>query len=271
MATQWIMGHFLVSFFYRFKPMIQLICFLLCISPVTAKESKPTKLAFTFSLPPYLNHDLESGIEFDVIHAALLTQEITDLKIQNVHYLRAIDLIKAGRIDLIASNESNQLYSKEVSDMHTSDTTIYYVDCAISLANRNLDLKHTGNFNNKRIWAFKSASLSLGQDFQNMASTNPNYTEDFDQQKQVDMLAMGRIDIAISDRNIFSHKLHSRDELSESDFRFTEISSPTARVVRSTNQALIQQFNEGLASIRANGTYQKILDKYQKTYSQKCQ
>jgi polar amino acid transport system substrate-binding protein len=235
-----------------------------------AQGESAITLAFTFSMPPYLSQDLKSGIELDIIKAALEATNQKNIEVHNVHYLRAIELAKEGKIDLIAGNLSNQLYSEKIPDIYTSTTTIHYVDCAISLRSKNINLKEIDNYYDKRIWAFKSASLVFGSEFQNMANTNPHYSEDFDQQKQIDMLSMGRIDVAISDRNIFSSKLLEKQGIEESHFKFDTIGPPTARSVRSTNNTLIAQINKGLGIIKQNGRYQAILGQYKDSYSQDC-
>lgn len=254
----------------RVSRVICLIIGLLMQTILHAEQEDSLTIAFTFSMPPYLSEDLHSGIELDIIKAALEVADSKMLVIDNVHYLRAIELTKAGQVDLIASNKSNQIYSQQIPGIYTSDTTINYVDCAISLKQRDFKLDNMDDYKDKRIWAFKSANLSLGEAFHKMALSNPNYTENVDQKKQIDMLAMDRIDVAISDRNIFMHRLKASDRYADLQFDYHTIGSPTARAVRSTNKALIDKLNEGLAEIRLNGSYEKILADYQSSYSANC-
>lgn len=236
-----------------------------------AQGNKLIRIAFTFSMPPYLSTNLDSGIELDVIKSALHATGPVLIHVQNIHYLRAIKLAESGQIDLIASNKSNNLYEQELPDVATSDTTIHYVDCAISLRSRNLTLDTIDDYSDKRIWAFKTASLSLGSAFQDMALSNPEYTEDFDQIRQLDMLRLGRIDIAISDRNIFTQKLLKKEGADETMFTFSPIGQPTPRVVRATNINLINQVNRGLSIIRENGDYGEVLEQYRDAYVGHCQ
>jgi len=246
--------------------------YLAAISHATAEGpgAAPVKVAFTFSMPPYLSKDMSAGIELDIIKNALGATGHHNVEVQNIHYRRAIELAKSGEVDLIASNKSNDLYARELPQVYASDTTIHYVDCAISLRSRELDLDDIEGFYDKRIWAFKSASLSLGEDFHKMTIANPKYTEDFDQQKQLEMLTLGRIDVAISDRNIFAYKLGTLDVAQKDMFAFSPLGKPTPRVVRSSNKQLIDHINKGLKRARANGDYQKMLGNYLGSYVGHC-
>lgn len=247
----------------------------LLLSTTTALANKQDQvaisLAFTFSMPPYLSQDKKSGIERDIIYSALTQAGYESISIENVHYLRAIELVKSGSIDAIVSNQSNTIYSSNLPGISTSHKTLDYVDCAISLASQNLQLKTIYDYYDKHIWAFKSASTTLGQDFQLMTQNNKKYTEDVDQLKQLDMLAMKRIDIAISDRNIFSSKHKNSRKYQSLEFSFDNIAPPTSRVIRSMDRTLIQKFNKGLEGIQGNGEYQAILSKYRDSYAGTCE
>ncbi len=221
-------------------------------------------------MPPYLSQDGSSGLERDIIYQALIEAGYTKINIINVHYLRAIELAKLGSIDAIASNQSNTHYAQALPSINSSLATLDYVDCAITLASRHLQLTTIDDYYDKRIWAFKGAGYTLGPDFQDMSEANSQYSEDFDQLKQLDMLAMKRIDVAISDRNIFSGKLRQSPHYKELKFKFNTIGQTTPRVIRSTSKALIEKFNEGLNRIKDNGNYRKIFEAYQTEYSGTC-
>lgn len=222
-------------------------------------------------MPPYLSNDHNSGVERDIIVSALQQAGISTQSIVNVHYQRAIELAKSGNADLIVSNKNNDAYSKQVPSLYLSDTTLNYVDCAISLQEKNLKLNSIIDYYDKRIWAFKSASHVFGTEFSRMAQRNQHYSESFDQQKQLEMLAMGRIDIAISDKNIFLAKQHKSKEFSNAKMKFDTIGALTPRAVRSTNESLINAFNTGLSSLKKNGEYQAIINRYKDQYSTTCE
>lgn len=243
---------------------------LLCCNISSASESDPITVAFTFSLPPYLSEDKSSGIERNIIQSALEASGYEELSIINVHYVRAIELSKSGQVDAIVSNQSNSVYSKYIPNIMASDKTLDYVDCAITLSDRKIVLNDIHDYYDKRIWAFKSASEVLGNEFNKMTKLNKDYTENFDQLKQLDMLAMQRIDIAISDRNIFSEKIKASTKYKDLEFSFHEIGQPTPRVIRSSNKELISKFNQGLNLIKMNGRYQEVINHYRLSYASHC-
>ena len=236
----------------------------LFLTPVQAAYASPPEdpelsIAFTFSMPPYLNLDKNSGVEHDIIIAAFNRAGVDKLKILNVHYLRAIELAKAGTVDAIVSNSANGIYLKKLPEIKKSQPTLSYVDCAISLRERNLKLESIKDYYDKRIWAFKSASLVFSPEFQLMTQKNTQYDEDVDQEKQLEMLAMGRIDIAISDRNIFTAKLGNTGKYTQEDFRFDSLGPTTQRAIRSNNADLITRFNKGLSTLHKSGEYQSLI------------
>ena len=233
-------------------------------------EAKPASIAFTFSMPPYLNNDMKTGIERDIIVEALSASDIELGEIHNVHYKRAMKMLEQGLIDGIVSNMGNHAYDKLARPSYPSNKTIDYVDCAITFAQQKIKLTSVKDYADKSIWAFKTAKTTLGIEFETMANKNPHYTEDTDQTKQAGMLALGRIDVAISDRNIFASKVKRDEQYQVKDFEFQTIGSPTPRTVRFTNVALLERFNAVLSKIKENGSYAKILARYKDLYASTC-
>jgi len=221
-------------------------------------------------MPPYLYTDLNSGIERDIIAAALKAGDMEMGNIHNVHYKRAINLFQKGEIEAIVSNAGNYAYDQTGSKFYSSNKTIDYIDCSISLARKKLNLNNIDAYSGKTIWAFKTAKQTLGPQFEKMANSNPYYSEDVDQNKQAEMLLFERIDIAISDRNIFAHKLKTSNNYSIKDFNFHPITQPTPRTLRLNSKQTLERFNTGLAAIQSNGTYEQIMEKYKNEYVSKC-
>lgn len=73
----------------------------------------------------------------------------------------------------------------------------------------------------------------------------------------------GRIDAAISDKNIFLDQLSKFvGKNKENHFSFKSILPLTPRGIKFHNKKLRDQFNKGLKIIKKNGTHSKILKKY---------
>ena len=245
-----------------------LIIFFVSVSYIC--DAKPISIAFTFSMPPYLNGDMKSGIERDIIYEAMNASDIQLGEVHNVHYKRAIKMLEQGHIDGIVSNMANNIYNELVRKPYPSSKTIDYVDCAITFSKQKLKLATVQDYDGKIIWAFKTAKTTLGDEFEVMANNNPQYTEDTDQSMQAEMLALGRIDVAISDRNIFTSKLRQDGKYQTQDFEFQAIGTPTPRALRFSNKEHLESFNSGLAKIKTNGDYAKILTRYKDHYTSSC-
>ncbi len=246
---------------------------LLSSASVHAEDDSQKKLniAFTFSLPPYLNADHQSGVEYEIIAAALNAAGLSVDSVVNVHYRRAMQLIEQGSIDAIVSNLNNHSYDSLSVPLYPSKTTLSYVDCAITKASRNIKLDTVDDYQELSIWAFKSASEVLGRAFKDMTQKNPNYTEDYNQSLQTQVLSMGRIDVAISDRNIFVARIDPESGLNKADFHFHPITDPTPRTLRFAKADLAEQFNRGLQMLKNNGQYTALLEKHAKQYHTRCE
>ncbi|OUR96815.1 hypothetical protein A9Q84_10775 [Halobacteriovorax marinus] len=245
------------------------LIFILCFQNIFAKE---LILASTKSMPPYLYHNEETGIEYEIVNEALKAAGFKKIRRIDVHFRRGIILLNMKEIDAITSNMANNLYDQVKHPIYSSNLTLNYIDCAISLKENNFQLNNIKNFYNKRIWAFKSASKIFGPKFEEMTKENKGYTESFDQKRQVKVLLRKRIDIAISDKNIFLSrlKLESSKKDGKKLFNFHSIGKPTKRSVRFLDKKIRDDFNKGLKTIKNNGKYKEILKKYKDLYSQEC-
>lgn len=78
----------------------------------------------------------------------------------------------------------------------------------------------------------------------------------------------GKLDVAVADKRLALYELKHFMGDNKSDFRFLPKSLSSRKLYvaaprkNSGSQALITAFNKGLAAIKKDGTYQKILDNY---------
>lgn len=251
--------------------MLKILLFICLSFNANAKKQENIFLLFTGSMQPYLNESNDSGIEYEIIKSALEAVGLNFSGYQNVHYQRAIKLLGEEYIDGVVANMANEDYIKAGLKVHNSNMTLEYVDCAISLRKNKFNLSKMSAFSNKKIWAFKSARHVLGKEFQAAVKNNPNYTENPEQKLQLKMLLSERIDIAISDKNIFLSVLSKEiGEKNKKLFNFNQIIPATPRNVKFKSQELGRLFNKGLKTIQSNGKMDKIIKKYKKSYIEKC-
>jgi polar amino acid transport system substrate-binding protein len=81
-------------------------------------------------------------------------------------------------------------------------------------------------------------------------------------------LQAGKINVAVADRRLALYELKQFFSKSRNDFQFLPKHLSTrnlyvaAPLANKQSKAIIKKFNEGLAAIKKDGTYQKILDSY---------
>lgn len=246
---------------------------LIFVLTCSTSYAKPLKLFFTNSMPPYLYENRTKGLELDIIKEAMRAANIEFNLDDNVNYNRGILELKHKYIDAMVVNKENTKYREKIGkEIYFSDTSLHYLDCTISLKKKNFKLDNIDNFIGKSIWAFQSAKEVLGSKFKKMALSNPRYTEENDQKNQASMLASERLDIAISDKNIFLYQLNKLDnkKIGSKDFSFQPIAKPTPRAVIFIDKSKRNKFNRGLKKIKQNGVYNKIRERYKKFSSHSC-
>ena len=248
-----------------------IILISILLSQMINAKSSAILLASTKSLPPYLYMNEKSGIEYEIVVQSFLAVGYDNVQHIDVHFKRGVMLLHNKSIDAITTNISNTVYDSVETPAYPSEPILNYIDCAISLKSKNYKLDSIKNFYGKKIWAFKSASATLGADFHKMTVSNEDYTEEFSQENQIKVLMKKRIDIAISDKNIFLSRLIKEGiKDGAKKFNFHSIGKPTQRAVRFYKRDLRDDFNKGLNIIKKDGTYEKLLIKYQDLYSEQC-
>jgi len=235
-------------------------------------HAREVKIGITNSLPPYYIASDKTGVEVDIIRAAFQAAGHQINGYLYSHHKRSYILLKAKHIDASVGNHQNELFNDSSEPFYGSNTTLNYIDCAITLKKKTFQLNTIKDYYGKSIWAFQSASLVLGSEFKIMSEKNKRYIEDKDQLKQIRLLFMDRIDIIISDKNIFiaNLKKHNGQNAKKESFNYFKIGKPTPRGLKFHDKKLRKDFNRGLKMIQANGEYDKILKKYTGAFYTKC-
>ncbi len=241
-----------------------LFIFLLSIS----SQAKVIRIGGLIHIPPYFHKLDDTGIELDILKASFSKIGYDEVLTVFASNKRAIQLLMNDNIDTLVSNAKDISLSNN-KKVFSSVEILDFVDCAITLKSSNLEIKKTADLKDKAIWAFSGAREALGNEFFNITKNNKLYKESINQLTQPRALMKNRIDIAVSDINIFSHQA-KLEGYNKSDFIFTSISPKTPRSLRFKNKKLRDLFNRGLKLIRKDGTYRKILKKYNDHYRASC-
>ncbi|PIK16035.1 transporter substrate-binding domain-containing protein [Halobacteriovorax sp. JY17] len=248
---------------------MKVLLILLTFSFSTYAFSKSIRIGGLIHIPPYFNKTKNTGIELELLSAAFKQAGYDNTLTIFSSSKRAIQLLNHEEVDAIVSNKRDSFYG-EVENIYTSHNILNFIDCAITLKTSPLSSQKVSSLKGKAIWAFPGASTSLGDQFKEVIKGNNQYTEFIDQLNQPKALIKKRIDVAISDRNIFVTQA-IKDGYSPSDFLFTNVvGSTTPRSLRFKDKSLRDKFDKALKEIRKNGDYKKVLMKYKELYRPTC-
>ncbi|WP_169545275.1 substrate-binding periplasmic protein [Sneathiella aquimaris] len=210
-------------------------------------------------LPPYGIKESNSGIEVDIVRAALAKKGHT-IVVRFVPFGRVGKDFQDGKIDAANTLTPDSGVKGEYSDSHIS-----YQNVATTLKDSGLNLGSIGDLNAHKVVAFANASIYLGDDFAKMASGNKNYREVADQATQNKLLMTGRTDVVVGDIRIFQfYNKKIADQVKLKDVTYHTIFKPTAYSVAFKDAKIRDDFNAGLKEIKASGEYDQIIAKYVK-------
>ena len=235
--------------------MRKMICVLMSfhlwsVSPAMAEE---LQAAFGNNYAPYFIKELNDGIELRILRGALEPAGFT-VSGNSVIYERAVSLYQSGQIDFITVSSPNNKM-----DGCTSDQFISYQNVAITKANANLRLNSVKDLSTNAVVSFQGASVFLGDEYALNTGQNPDYRELKSQTQQISMLLMGRADVVVMDRLLFEWNLLELEIVDRryptTEFTYHYIFPSTPGYLIFKNEAICQQFNQGLRALMETGRY----------------
>lgn len=246
----------------RLPILLCVIALSLGASTGNAASTRELRVGIGLTKPPYIMASGKTGLEYEIIEKALSAAGYK-MVAQPYPPARSLALLRAGLLDaMITVNEG-------IGDAgHFSDDYIVYRNVAITLAERNIALHSAQDLANYSIAAFQNARLILSPEYAAAVEGHPDYKEYPQQITQNKLLYSGRVDVVISDRLIFrylSREINSGahadlDPHQEVTIHTLFPATPHKAVFR--DAAARDAFNNGLRTIRQNGTYGAILKKY---------
>lgn len=224
----------------------------------TLSFSKEIRTAIGDSLPPYVFKSSNSGIEYDIIKEALAYKGHVLVPVY-VPFARTPSFLQTGKADAAATI----LDAYEESSFFYSDSHISYQNVAITLKERNLKIDTISDLSGKKILAFQKANIYLGSEFAKYCSAPSIYSEIANQETQIGMLYKNRVDVIVMDIYIFYYyKKMTKLFKTEKPIVVHKIFTPTNYKVAFTEKSVRNDFNEGLAALKASGKYDMIFKKY---------
>ena len=242
---------------------------LACLLTLSAHVTHATELtvAFVTDRAPYcfkLNN-VDAGIEVDLIRAALRPFGHT-VKPVNVPKVRLAVTLKTGQADMSAT-----LQGTDGDGLFFSDSYIQFHNHAISKKKSSIELSSLSDVDKYRFIIWQGGWKNLGPAFEaaykpdSSGKFRANYNEAHNQLSQSKMFWAERAELIIVDKKIFEHfrkQLRTEYKTDEEVVFHDVMKSQTNYPVAFRNKELRDQFNEGLKKIRADGSYQAIIDAY---------
>jgi polar amino acid transport system substrate-binding protein len=208
--------------------------------------------------PPFVDPaQPKQGISLQVIRAAYATQGY-EVEMHFIPWARALDGVKNGEYDILPNTWLTQ---ERAAFLLYSDP---YMKNEIKFIKRKGD-----PFEYKGIASLSGKSVGIvrgygyGDEFLKATSfTRPEVVEVM---QNIKKLVQGRIDLTLEDEIVARSLIkHSAPEmLQQVEFTQNALSTQplyvTSGLKNPRHKAIVEAFNKGLAAIKANGTYDKIL------------
>lgn len=225
-------------------------------------SGKEISMAFSQEIPPYIIEKSNTGIEIDIISAALAYKG---------HTLKPL-YFPLGRVPIAFSNN---LVDAAMGDMGVDLKNAYYADPAviydnvfITLKSRHISITKPSDLNPLLVASFQGAEKRYAYWLEKVVN-DKRFFGVSDQLKQVKLLHLGRFDVVLCDRYIFKYfvnKIKITESVDISDIEehtFTTVDPMDYRPVF-RNKKIRGDFNAGLHYLKESGEYQRIYDKYLK-------
>jgi polar amino acid transport system substrate-binding protein len=222
------------------------------------------KVAFGNALAPWVMPETNNGIILDIISEAL---EPLGYEIEPIYYpyARRIKSFKLGLVDVSSDINLNTIKNENLNGFF-SDDAFTYENFAFSLHEKGYQFKHLNDLGNLRLLSWQGAIAHLGGEYANMASNNPLYKETHDQELQIKMLFIRRVDVVQLDKQIFDYyrtKVSKKGTINTTAKidRFPLFGkSPNGFLFRSVK--IRDEFNQQLKILKESGRYAAIFELY---------
>lgn len=220
--------------------------------------AKNLKLAVGLALPPYFISETKTGMEFEIIQAALKPYGHS-VSLVFVPFARVTAVLDQGKVDCASPMNPNSGVKAFYSDSHIS-----YQNAAISLAKNRYVIKTVNDLSDKSIIGFQDATKYLGPEFKSMAESNRRYREKYDQKMQNMYLYNNRIQVIVMDVNIFKYfkKRVASFANTAQPVTYHELFPKTPYNVAFKDRKIRDAFNLGLKRIKENRIYDQIIRNY---------
>ena len=245
------------------KIIFVLVIFVFPQPKVFGEHGKFIEMIAGLSKPPFVLAAEDKGMQIEIIEAAFAKSD----KFVRFTYLplsRHLDIFHNRYFDGVITLADHE----EEQGVFLSKPYIIYQNVAVTLEDSALKINDIDDLVNFKVAAFQNATRFLGEKYKSTFKNSANYIELADQKSQIALLFSGRIDALVMDINIFKHLLAKKrqedlsSELYKKKFVMHFLFKPRAYTAGFKSKELCQQFDQGINTIMADGSYQRIIDSY---------
>jgi polar amino acid transport system substrate-binding protein len=253
---------------WRLRPLFIAAALAAVLLTSASARAREVRVGVGFAIAPYVLREQDAGLEVDLLRAAFRAGGM-EAKFVYLPNLRLPLALAEGDVDCLASSVGYDMAERTGRPVFYSVPTLTFRNYAVSLARRHLNIGSIADLSGYVVLGFQDAASYLGPEFADMARNNDLYSELSDQSLQVRMLFSGRVDVVISEKRVF---LYWRNRLKNSPagravdldqaVKFSPIFPAQDRQVVFIEKSLCEDFDKGLAAIRESGSYDRIVQAY---------
>jgi polar amino acid transport system substrate-binding protein len=234
-----------------------IVVLLIILFSSHAAFAKQIDVVVGWTKPPYVISEQDSGFELELVRAILLEMghEMSPIY---VPFGRTASLVKKGGMDIGLTLNSGH----DIDPAILTDPYVYYQNVAVSRTDRNLEINEIEDLLGHSVIAFQTAISVLGEEFKNTLAHQKNYMELAQQERQVNLLLLGSVDVAVLDRNIFQYAKHQLPFEKQHDTKIHELFPVSSYSAAIPDEQLRNEFNSVLAQFIKDGRYQSLLDEF---------
>ncbi|MBQ4829210.1 transporter substrate-binding domain-containing protein [Alteromonas sp. MMG017] len=234
-----------------------IVVLLIILFSSHAAFAKQIEVVVGWTKPPYVISEQDSGFELELVRAILLEMG-HDMSPIYVPFGRTASLVKKGGMDIgLTLNPGH-----DIDPAILTDAYVYYQNVAVSRTDRNLEINEIEDLLGHSVIAFQTAISVLGEEFKNTLAHQKNYMELAQQERQVNLLLLGSVDVAVLDRNIFQYVKHQLPVEKQHDTKIHELFPVSSYSAAIRDEQLRNEFNSVLAQFIKDGRYQSLLDEF---------
>lgn len=232
------------------------------VSPFSHLKKKPSTLPPVIASNPTFLLIRKSGLQYDLLDAALTTSSLQLGEITFATNLRALRLVKTQKVDCIINSPSNS------DGLFLTQSLLEYQNSVYFLSKNKLKIDTIQDLKNYSLVGFQNANQYLGAEFSELSKTHKSYHEIASQKNQILMLFSERIQAIILEQRIFDYYRNQIDERIKAPFEVTKVKlfDQAPRYIACHDPHTAMLVNEAISQLKQTNLYQDILLNAERSY-----